>query len=379
MQGWLRPLVRVAVVLLAILGAYALVRVKRAELVDFVVPRTAAARYLAHEPLYRPEDGHYQYKYFPVFAPLMAPFALLPKEVAELAWFTLLAGMAWAFLRTSIVALPARRQSIQLLGWTTFFLTGKFLVKELAFGQFNLPMALLMLGAVLAAQKGRGVAAGVCLAVGACVKPYTLVLLPWLTVTQGWRAVVACLAVLSAGLLLPVTSYGWNGNLMLLSEWYRTVVQTTGPNLLSADNMSFASMWAKWLHPSDLASTFALISAIVAVAFGFVAMARRRLVSEPNYLEGAYFLVLVPLLSPQGWDYVLLLAAPAYVLVVDRWKDLPPGWRVAAATAFFLTSFTIFDLLGRTLYLGLMELAAVSAGAVLLAACVFRLRWQASA
>jgi hypothetical protein len=45
-------------VLFVVVG-YALVRYQRAELVDFVVPRTAAGRFLAHEPLYRPDDGHY--------------------------------------------------------------------------------------------------------------------------------------------------------------------------------------------------------------------------------------------------------------------------------------------------------------------------------
>jgi hypothetical protein len=136
-------------------GGSTAVRYKRAELVDFAVPRTAAARYLAHEPLYRPEDGHYQYKYLPAFAPLMTPFAWMSKDIAEIAWFALLVVMAWTFVRLSIVALPDRRQSTRLLTWLTVLLTGKFLVKELAFGQFNLPVALLMLGAVMAAQRGR--------------------------------------------------------------------------------------------------------------------------------------------------------------------------------------------------------------------------------
>ena len=47
--------------------------------------------------------------------------------------------------------------------------------------------------------------------------------------------------------------------------------------------------------------------------------------AEPNYLEGAYFFVLVPLLSPQGWDYVLLLGLPAYMCLVDRWGDTVAG------------------------------------------------------
>ena len=46
---------------------------------------------------------------------------------------------------------------------------------------------------------------------------------------------------------------------------------------------------------------------------------------------------------------------------------------------FFLTSFTIFDLPRRPLYTLLMHVAAVSVGAVLVAACVVHLRWRAVA
>jgi hypothetical protein len=48
----------------------------------------------------------------------------------------------------------------------------------------------------------------------------------------------------------------------------------------------------------------------------------------------------------------------------------------SALTGFFLTSFTIFDLLGRTIYIRLVELSAVSVGAVLIAACLVRIRWK---
>ena len=85
------------------------------------------------------------------------------------------------------------------------------------------------------------------------VKPYALVLLPWLAWTAGWRALVVFGLVLAAGLLLPAATYGWNGNLTLLHEWYRTVTDTTGPNLLGAETISFASMWAKWLGPGPTA------------------------------------------------------------------------------------------------------------------------------
>jgi len=372
-------IVHAVLFVLVVASAYGLVRLKRAELVDFAVPRTAAVRFLAHEPLYRPNDGHYQYKYLPAFAQLMVPFTWVSKTAGEVVWFALTAAMAAAFVRLSLIALPDRRLSSKVLVWLTVLLTGKFFVKELAFGQFNLPVGLLMLGAVIAMQRGRGLTAGAAIAAGVFVKPYTLVLVPWLARTCGWRPFAPFTLVMAAGLILPAFAYGWDGNVTLLHEWYRTVTDTTGPNLLGADNISFASMWAKWIGPGPLAGALALGSAVTAMAGGGAVMLWRRQVAEPNYLEVAYFCVLIPLLSPQGWDYVLLLGLPGYMVLVDRWRDLSTGWRTVALTGFFLTSFMIFDLLRRTLYLRLVELAAVSVGAVLIAACLIHLRWKAVA
>lgn len=372
-------LVRAVLFALIVAGLYGLVRLNRDELVDFAVPHRAAGRFLAHEPLYRPEDGHYQYKYLPVFAAVMVPFTWVPKPAAEVAWFALTVAMTWGFVRLSIATLPDRRRSERMLFWLVLLFNGKFLVKELGFGQFNLPVALLLLGAVIAARDGRGLVAGAAIAAGVFVKPYALVLLPWLAWTVGWRSLVVFGLVLVVGLLLPAASYGWNGNLTLLHDWYRTVSDTTAPNLLGAENISFASMWAKWLGPGTAASGLALASTVVAVAAGIAVMLRRKEVREPNYLEGAYFLVLVALLSPQGWDYVLLIGLPAYVCIVDRWRDLSPSWRAVAATGIFLTSFTIFDLLRRPLYMFLMQWGGVSVGAVLIAATLIWLRWRAIA
>jgi len=369
--------------LVAILAAgaagYTAVRLDRAELIDFAVPRVAAMRFLAHERLYRPEDGHYQFKYFPAFAALMVPFTWPPKQVAEAAWFTLTVAMTWAFLRLALHTLPERRMSMSALLWLILLLNGKFLVKELAFGQFNLPLGLLLLGAVIAVRHGRGLAAGGLTAAGVFIKPYALVLLPWLVWTQGWRPLMPFAIVVTAGLALPAVSYGWEGNIALLQGWYRTVTDTTAPNLLAHENISLASMWAKWLHPGPLASLLALGSAVATVGAGLFVIQRRAVVAEPNYLEGAYFFVLIPLLSPQGWDYLLLLAIPAYMCLVDRWRETSHAWRAVAMVGFILTSFVVYDLMRRPLYFFLLNWGAGSVGAVLIAASLVRLRYRALA
>jgi hypothetical protein len=211
------------------------------------------------------------------------------------------------------------------------------------------------------------------------VKPYALVMLPWLVLTQGWRSLVMFAAVLAAGLALPIVSYGWDGNLGLLQEWYRTVSETTAPNLMGLENVSFASMWAKWLEPGPLASRLALVTSAATMVVGLGVIWRRRPVLTPNYLEGAYFFTLIPQLSPQGWDYVMIVALPAYMLLVDRWREMRPAWRVVTMLGFILTSFAVYDIYRRTLYLTLMAWAAPSVGALLIAASLVHLRWRQEA
>jgi len=47
--------------------------------------------------------------------------------------------------------------------------------------------------------------------------------------------------------------------------------------------------------------------------------------SLADYLDAALLLFVIPLLSPQGWDYVLLVATPAVMLLLDRLEEFPPA------------------------------------------------------
>ena len=349
------------------------IRAKRETLVDFEVYRTAAVRALSAEPLYRPEDGHFQYKYLPVFALAMAPFALVSPAMATRAWFVLSVVLLCLFMRKSARSLPDRRLSEQTLLWLVALLTGKFWVKELMLGQTNILLGLLLVGALAAGQRERWRLAAVLVGLGTFVKPYAILFLPWLAVVGGLQAVFVVSTVLVVGLVVPATVYGWQGNVALLVDWYRTVTETTAPNLLVPENISLVSMWAKWLGPAS-AWPPALVTGAGALAMVAAILLMRRRVREPIYLEFGLLMILIPLLSPQGWDYVLLIAAPALFCLLDRWREASLPWKIVSAVAIALVSLTIFDLLGRGLYARLMAMAAVSVGALLLAFCLAHLR-----
>jgi hypothetical protein len=361
--------------LLIVIAAAIYLRVGR-QMTDFAVYRTAATRALNAEPLYRPEDGHYTFKYLPAFAFAMAPFAKLDAEAAKTIWFALSVGLLTSYIRWSVRALPERRRSDRVLIWLTVALMAKFYLHELTLGQTNILLGTLLVAALLAVQIDHPFVASGLIGVAAFVKPYALVIMPWLAFTYGLATVGVGAAVVAIGLLAPALVYGWGGNLALLAGWYQTVTESTAPNLLGADNISLAAMWAKWLGPGTAAGALATASSVALVGLVAAVWLKRAAVNIPDYLEFALLMIAVPLLSPQGWDYVLLLATPAVVCLMDRWPEVTSGWRVFTGAALGLMGLTVFDIMGRDLYGRFMARSIVSVAAIAAIAALAHLWWR---
>jgi hypothetical protein len=291
-------------------------------------------------------------------------------------WFALSIAFLAALLYWSIDALPDRRRSKRALLWITFALMAKFYAHELVLGQVNLMLGALLLAALVAIRTGRSLLSGALVGFAVFIKPYALILVPWLLVTQRGSAAASAGLVVASGLIMPAAVYGWSGNLELLRGWWITVSDSTPSNLLGSDNVSFAAMWAKWLGVGALASGLALLTVTGVLILVVIAWWRRRAVSWPPYLEWALLMLLMPLISPQGWDYVLLLATPAVVCLVDRWGDLTMPWRWITGVALAVMGFTMFDILGRALYGRFMALSAITVCALVVAAGLVHVRRQ---
>lgn len=367
--GWALLCIALAVTI------YRVTRIRR-DLVDFEVYRTAAARAASAEPLYRPEDGRYQFKYLPAFALLVAPAAWGTPEVAKAIWFALGCGLVMFLFTRSVDLLPGRRQSEARLIAVTAVVTARLWIKELVEGQTNLWLAGLVMGALGAADRRRPVAAGCLIGAAVFVKPYAIIFLPWLAVATGLSGLLAFAVTASIGLALPAVVYGWHGDVALHLGWWRTVTETTGPTLLLAENVSIASMWAKWIGVGPLAAGLAMLTSVGIFAAVLSMLVRRRHVHRPSYLEVAALLALIPLLSPQGWDYVVLLGIPATMALIDRSPEVDLIWRLAATVAIVVTGFMLFDVLGRVTYVRAMSISVLTLAALTLTACVVHLRWR---
>src|SRR4051794_15855462 len=147
---------RVLLTVLAVVSLVALftTRVSR-KMPDFQVYWTAASRALAAQPLYRADDGHYQFKYLPAFAVLASPIALAPLPAAKAIWFAASALLMMALLGLSVQAMPALRRPAALLLVLTFVAMAKFYAHELVLGQVNLLFAVIVTLAIVWLRRGR--------------------------------------------------------------------------------------------------------------------------------------------------------------------------------------------------------------------------------
>lgn len=329
-------------------------------MVDFEVYRTAGARATAGESLYRATDEHYQFKYFPAFAFVFVPFAALPVPAAKAVWFALSVGLLAALLVLSLRQLPARVVPASLVAIATILTLGKFYAHELTLGQANLLFGVVAIGGLARLQNARDVGAGAMFGAAVVVKPYGLVFLPYLLATRRFRAAAACAAVLLLALSWPAVTYGIGGNLDLLGAWWEAVTTSTFANLTNQDNVSIAAMYAKWLGPGAFAQWLTIVTSVALVGMCAAVIAMRRPWARPEYLEVALLLTAVGLLSPQGWDYVLLLSTPAIMLLVDALPRFNRMLQVTTVACLAVIGLSIYDVVGRAAYARFMALSIIT-------------------
>jgi hypothetical protein len=370
-------------VLLGLLAAVSLAalfttRVER-KMPDFDVYWTAGAHAHAAAPLYRAEDGHYVFKYLPAFAFAAIPLSFMPLTAAKAIWFAASAVLMIVLLGLSVQILPSVHRPPPLLVVLTFAAMAKFYAHELVLGQVNLLFAVVVVLAIVCLQSGRRIAAGILLALAVVVKPYGIVFLPWLLSRRDRYPFAAMSLGLLAVLLVPAAVYGWHGNLLLHLDWWHTVTGSTVPNLLNQDNVSIAGMFEKWFGTAG--QTRGLTAATSTVLLGLVAVvvAARGALQRTDALEAGLLLMLIPLLSPQGWDYVLLISTPAVMLLFDNLSSVPGGLRPASALAAAIAALSIYDLIGRTAYAEFMALSAITVCVLVEFAALVSLRFTRAA
>jgi hypothetical protein len=360
--------------LLIALAVWLYVAKASARMPDFEVYWRAGARAVAAEPLYRSE--FYELKYFPAFAILAIPLGMLPHDAAKVVWFALSAAALVALLPLSVAILPDRRKSTTFLIWALLIGLGKYYAEDLVLGQINTLVALAVTCTILAFAARREALAGALLAFAVVLKPYALILVPWVLARRRPRSIVAVTIGLIIGCALPLLFYSFDETIALHRDWWHIVTTTTGETLLDQRNVSLASTWAKWLGIGPAAAWLATgISAALLLAAAVVFL-RRNGVAHPDGLEAGMLIAMTPLISPQGWDYVLVLATVAMVYVVNDIGRLPRLVSLPTYTAIAAIGLSLYDLVGRRILNILLDLSVITVGMLVLMGALVTLRMR---
>lgn len=346
------------------------------DMVDFEVNHRAGGRLLAGESLYRTGDGHFVFKYFPFAAGLYAPLALLPLGAAKAVWYALTAASTVAiFVLSKRLVSGREREPWWVLALPPVVLA-KFCLRELKLGQINTLVTFVLLIMVLGLVAERRREAGGLFGLATALKPYGLIFLPYLVARQVWAGLLAGLLALAAAGLLPSVFYGLSGNIELHREWFLTLSQSTPAQLAVNDNVSIVGALTKWLDDDELARRLAIAVVLALAAAVLLAIRRGRDLPRAPVLEGALLLTLIPLVSPLGWDYQLLTSVLALTLLAHHWLELPRPYQWALGVCLFVSAFSIYDVIGRDAYHAFMEWSVLTPCYLVVAACLFHLRWR---
>lgn len=344
-------------------GLIFLLRVKN-EMADFEVNYKAGQRIRRGETLYRTADGHWQFKYLPFSAFLYVPLTLLPLAWAKAVWFGGLVVATVMIFAISSQLIENKNNKLFSPAFFAFLVLARYFFRELQLGQINTLITFLLVVTIwlLAgpARTSASAAGGALIGLATALKPYAVIFLPYLAVRKKWPALAAGLTVLILAAFAPAVFYGWEGNLVVLGEWKSSLAASTPSLLSSQDNVSLLAFFMKRTQDQNLSL---VLYGIVLAALGSLVLfllQKGSRFSHSAVLDGFLLLALIPLISPLGWDYTFLAAAPAFMLICKHYGKYRPFWKGFLILNFLVISLSLYDIMGRQLYAAFMSTSIIT-------------------
>jgi len=324
---------------------------------DFEVNYKAGKRLLWGETLYRFEDEHFMFKYFPCSALLYVPLSYLPLPAAKAVWYLFVVYCS-VFLFYGSHKLAASSKKIDgFLIILPPLILARYFFREIELGQINalVTMILLLMVWLMSSEKDRGfqkreIFSGYLWGLATALKPYAFIFFPYFIMKRKWRAAFSGIVFIFLALLTPSLYYGFKGNLAVLKEWYATLSRST-PRLLSTwDNISLIGFFMKWTGNQTLSLVLAGFVIGILILFILILVLEGNDVPRAEVLDSSILLICIPLVSPLGWDYTLLMSVLGVTILVYSIWSFSTLWKIVLFVNFFIIAFSIYDILGRELY-----------------------------
>jgi hypothetical protein len=282
----------------------------------------------------------------PHFHLLLLPLGALPPEAALACWWAmnflcLCLCLRWIVREAGLELTPRARQLglVALLGFSgtsTMILTS----------QLSLVLLIPITLAWIAARRGRWFRCGLWLGIALSVKPFLLLLLPYLVARRRWSAVLGCAGSALLCFALGFLVFGLESHL----SWYRglNVAVTWAWLPLNAslggmlhrtftENLYFTH--AATLSAHDLRMLTIGLSGMAALLTVIFAWRDR----SPLEVDRSFALLLTAsvMLCPLGWAYYFWLPLGPTLALVTAWRrqGTPMGWRAIWSRRLFWIAF----------------------------------------
>ena len=173
--------------------------------------------------------------------------------------------------------------------------------------------------------------------------------------------------------------YGPAGDLDQHVQWWRTVTESTAPNLTNADNVSIAAMSAKWMGAGPVAAALALAGSLAVLGVAAFVFLRRRNAPVSRRSRRR--------VAPDRDSSAVAAGMGLRVPAVDAGDHVPgellrpAATRVAliTAAAIVMIAFSVYDLMGRAAYGVFMSLSLITVCYLVVLAALGVLRARAVA
>jgi len=313
---------RVALVAMVVFSVYLIFIKGVGQSQDFGVFYTAAQRLLAGDvEIYKFADGNMPYKYWPGFAYLMIPLAVLPVPVAQTIWALLNVGAMYLVVVLVLRALrPAGNWWV--IGAWSLVLTGQAITDHFMDGQINLlVLAAILVGfQLIGRDRSWRAFAGVTLILAAAgLKLFPLLVFLMFPVKREWRLMAYAAVAVTVFAVLPFVLQGFEGGLQQYRMWYAILADSGNHiDLSGTTNQSLYGLLLRLSLPPAVAGTVHRIASVIIVGVLAMGMSREPLRGIDRTFVFDFTMVAcgMLLISPLTWIHYYVLLLPFAVLIV---------------------------------------------------------------
>jgi hypothetical protein len=319
---------------------------------DFDIFFKAGERLLNGENIYG-LPHHYNLKYFysVLFACVMSAIQSIGINPVKWMWFILNTACllrVFFLLRTYVLSVSQKPGLVFLI---LLLITGKLMIVNFSYNQASPLILWTMMEAFHLIVKRRQALAVLVLCMGINIKIMPVILCCYFVfiVRKPIQASLGCILVLLFLVFVPAVFIGWDYNLFLLSEWFKTLNPATGTHIMQTYEpglMDVSSLITKYLSADvvrdepqvniaelPVNALFVIINAVRLVLL-FLAAYMAYKIRKPvmgidhRFIASAAFMALIPICFPHQREYSYMFSMPSLAILIAmivhtaNWKHI---------------------------------------------------------